>query len=382
MIYLPFLLVIPIVLSLLLRLVSHLQTWAYFHRAAQQSWPSWQPGVSFIVPVRGLDQDSEQNFQSLCEQDYPHPYEIIFALETEADPAVPAIRELIQRYPQRAIQLVFSEPLGLAAVGKIKNLIAGYRTSRYEVIVLIDSDVHIAPDFLSRSVGYLADSHIGAAFAAPVCEGSQDWVAALHNMAVNASALNYAAAAYQDRNNSVVGSLIVTRRDVLEAIGGLDAIANKVVGIDVSLGQAIHKANYQIRLLDRPARIYHSRDTFPAFWWQMHRWLVTIRHYFPQFPWLMIFLAVPLWWAFLFLAIALLLQIHIGFGAVLLAIVLLADLLSAAVINRRLVKDKAFWPFLWVALLGEIVSLPVLLHSLFSNKVLWRGRWLAVSEAP
>ncbi len=133
--YLPFLLVIPIVLSLLLRLNTHQQTWAYFHQTKQRPESAWQPTVSIIVPVRGLDQEASVNFRSLCQQAYPSPYEVIFALETDDDPAVPVIQELIQQYPEQAIQLIFSDPLGLTAIGKIKNLIAGYRASHHEVIV-------------------------------------------------------------------------------------------------------------------------------------------------------------------------------------------------------------------------------------------------------
>ena len=365
--YLLFLLVIPIVLSLSLRSISHLQTWAYFRQVEQSKKSTWQPKVSIIVPVRGLDEDSRLNFQRFCQQTYPQPYEVIFALETEDDPATPLIKELIQQYPKQAIKLIFSEPLGLKAVGKIKNLIAGYRVSEHEAIALIDSDVCIASDFLSQSMGFIESSKTGAAFAIPICEGSQDWVAALHNIAVNTSALNYGATAYQKRTNTLVGSIIITRRDVLETIGGLDAIADRVVGIDVSLGQAIHQANYQIQVLSQPARISHTRDTLPKFWWQIHRWLVTIRHYFPNFPWVMIFLALPLWWALLFFSLALVQQEYIGFGIILIIVVLIADLLSIAVINLRLVKDNQLWYFLWVGLLSEIISLPILIQSLFST---------------
>lgn len=373
------LLAIPVALSLLLRVVVHWQTWAYFSQA-QPPDEAWQPAVSIIVPVKGLDERASENFQSLCEQDYAG-YEIIFALETEDEPAVPVIQALGQRYPDCDIRMVFSTPLGINAVGKVKNLIAGYGASRYEAIALIDSDVHLAPDFLRQSVGFVTPTGAGAAFAAPVCEGSENWVAALHNIAVNLSTLNYGAAAYQQRTNNLVGSIILTRRDVLEAIGGLDAIAHRLVGIDVSLGQAIHKAGYTLGLLNQPARMYHSRDTIPQFWWQIHRWLVTIRHYFPNFPWVMVLLALPLWWALLFLGVAVALGNYAGLGVALVGAVLLADVLSVAVINQRLVKDRALWRFLWAAALSEIVTLPIFIHSLFSNKVLWRGRWLSLEDA-
>ncbi|MEO0539267.1 MAG: glycosyltransferase [Cyanobacteria bacterium P01_A01_bin.105] len=378
--YLPFLLIIPVILSLLLRLTTHLQTWAYFHQATQRPTSAWQPTVSIIMPVKGLDQQASLNFSSLCQQAYPASYEVIFAVESEDDPAVPAIQSLIQRYPQRA-KLIFSNPLRLTAVGKIKNLIAGYQASHHDVIVLIDSDVRVAENFLSHAVGFVEARDTGAAFAAPVSQGSEDWVAALHNIAINSSALNYGAAAYQQKNNNVVGSIIVTRRDVLDNIGGLDAIAHRTVGIDISLGQLIRNNQYQLQLLSQPARIHHSRDTLTRHWWQIHRWLVTIRHYFPRFPWVMIFLALPLWWALLFLGITLLQKAHLTWGIGAVSLVLVADVLSVAVINQRLVNDKQLWPFLWVALLSELISLPIFIHSLFSQKVLWRGRWLPVADA-
>lgn len=379
---LPFLLVVPIVLSLALRALTHRQTWAYFTQAQQRPPSPTTPTVSIIVPVRGVDEQASLNFASLCQQDYSAPYELIFALETDTDPAVPVITDLIQQHPDQAIQLVYSDPLGLTAIGKIKNLIAGYRASQHDVIVLIDSDVRVAPDFLHQSVGFVAEANTGAAFAAPVAAGSADWVAALHNLAVNASVLNYGAAAYQHRNDNLVGSIIVTRRDVLTAIGGLAAIADRVVGIDVSLGQAIRAADYTIALLPEPARIHHSRDTVVQYWWQIHRWLVTIRHYYPKFPWLVVGLGLPLWWALLFLAVALATGAHGLWGLGLVGVVLGADVVSAAVINQRLVHDDCLWPFLWVALLSELISLPILIHSLFSRQVLWRGRWLAVTSIP
>ena len=160
----------------------------------------------------------------------------------------------------------------------------------------------------------------------------------------------------------------------------LTGCQKRVVGIDVSLGQVIHKANYPIKVLSQPARMYHIRDTLPQYWWQIHRWLVTIRHYFPVFPLFMIFAALPLWWAFLFLSIAIFQKTYISVGIILVGIVLVADVLSVAVINHRLVKDEKLWSFLWVALLSELFSLPILIQSLFSNKVLWRGRWLSIAE--
>jgi hypothetical protein len=94
----------------------------------------------------------------------------------------------------------------------------------------------------------------------------------------------------------------------------------------------------------------------------------------------MIFLALPLWWALLFLGLAFWQQDHVRLGVVLVGIAVVADMLSIGVINQRLVKDQKLWPFLWLAPFGELLGLPILLQSLFSHKVRWRGRWLAIDS--
>jgi hypothetical protein len=222
----------------------------------------------------------------------------------------------------------------------------------------VDADVALPPEALRDAAMALADAGTGLVFAVPTCHGAEDPLAALHNLAVNASALSFAATARQEKLRGAVGSLMATRRDCLVRIGGFDALADRLVGIDIR----------------------HTHDSLSSFWWQFHRWMVTIRRYLPSFPLLVVLLGIPLWWAILSLALALALgrQQAIGLGLVLL--VVLADLLSAAVINLRLVHDPLLWRWLWLAPLGELVSLPIFLHSLVSRRVLWRGRWLELGN--
>jgi ceramide glucosyltransferase len=389
---LVFLPALPVLLSLLARLETHRQAWSWFHetadrQAADQQAESrqadrWQagelPSASILVPVRGLDVFAAANFRSYLRQDYPAPFELIFALENGADPAVPVIRSLLDEHPGRDLRLVFSDPLGLAAKGKIANLIAAARSSQHPLLLLVDADVALAPETLREAAKSLADPGIGLVFAVPTCHGAEDGLAALHNLAVNASALSFAASARQEKLLGAVGSLMATRRNCLERTGGFEALADRLVGIDIAFSRAMLQAGYRLALLPRPAPIQHAHDSPSTFWWQFHRWMVTIRRDVPSFPFVVVLLGIPLWWAFLSLAVALALGRHLAIGLGLVLLVVLADLLSAAVINLRLVHDPLLWRWLWLAPLGELVSLPIFLHSLLSRRVLWRGRWLEV----
>jgi ceramide glucosyltransferase len=379
--YLHFLLLIPAGLALVGLFLAHTSAWTYLARAARRlDSSSWTPSISIVVPVRGVEQDAERNFGSLLRQAYSGEYEVIFAVEDQDDPAVPLIEESLRRHGDTSSRLVLGGARESAASGKLRNLIAGFGASRGAVAVFVDSDVHAPPTFLQDVAASIADPAIGLAFAAPVCEGAADIAAALHNLLVNSSWLQYASSAQRDRLNAGNGAVMAMRREVVEQIGGLEMVANRVVGIDISISRAVRGAGYRIQLLRQPARMTHARDTLGQLWWQMHRWLVTIRSYYPVFPLLMVLGAFPMVWSLLFLAVALARGRYAALGAGLILLVLAAHVASAALINARLVRDARMWRCLWLAPLTELFQLPVFIYSLLTDRVLWRGRWVRVAR--
>jgi hypothetical protein len=127
--------------SLLSTLLSHVFTWYYFASYDRRFPTKGQvPPVSVIKPTKGVDQSALENFRSFCEQDYPNDYEVLFCVEGDSDPSVPVIRRIMQEYPHVDVRVVFSDPEDTGSVGKMKNMIAGYAASSYDVIVFSDSD--------------------------------------------------------------------------------------------------------------------------------------------------------------------------------------------------------------------------------------------------
>ncbi len=377
--YMRIVLLVPAVTALLGRGLNHVFAWAYLRQARHRPSPGTvDASVSIVVPVRGLDPAAADNFRSLYAQVFHQPYEIIFAVEDPDDAAVPLIQTLVDMHPAVQSQLVFSGTSHIAAVGKLRNLIAGVAASRYAVICFVDSDVRVSPSFLHEVAGAVADPQVGLAFAVPVSEGAEDWVAALHNLFVNGSSLHYLASAFNNRLTGAVGSIMVTRRDVLVGIGGLEQFGGRIVGVDISLGQAVHGAGYHIQLLPQPARIRHAHDDLVSLWRQLHRWLVTIRRYYPAFPIVALLSALPLTWTLLFLAVAWRRPGQRWTGLAVLTLAASSQIASAATINRQLVHDRRAWRYIWLAALGEVIWLPVFIHSLRSDTVYWRGRQLRV----
>src|SRR6266699_653494 len=63
-----------------------------FFRQVRARVSNYIPSVSVLKPVRGVDFGSYENFASFCRQEYPD-YEILFAVNDDADPALPVIQK-------------------------------------------------------------------------------------------------------------------------------------------------------------------------------------------------------------------------------------------------------------------------------------------------
>ncbi len=339
----------------------------------------YTPRVSIIKPIWGLDESALDNFRSFCQQDYPNDYEIIFCVENQADPALPLIEEIIKEYPERNIRLVFSNPADRRSFGKIKNMITGFSESQYEVVIFSDSDVHVSKTFVRDTVRCLKNPKIGLGFSAPIFEGSQDWISAMQNIAVNETVINLAPLCLLGLYDQAIGMTMVARREVIEEIGGLEQFGHQVTD-DIPLARAIHKKGYRIHLLKEPARIFHFQDNFGRWWQHMHRWLVIIRHYTPALVYSTFFADVPLLLSILYLGISLLRNESVSSGVFLVSAVLILRFALTFVINISFAQDKKLWRFIWVIPIWDFLRVPLLIQSFLSNEIVWRGRRIHINS--
>ena len=363
-----------VALSLLSTLLSHVFTYYYF-ASYDRRFPAkgHAPPVSIIKPTKGVDQSALDNFRSFCEQDYPNDYEILFCVEGSSDPSVPLIQRVMQEYPEVDVRVVFSDPEDTGSVGKLKNMIAGYGASSYDVIVFSDSDAYVPPDFLKETVASTEDPRAGLCFGAPAYRGSEDWGAALMNLCANSFVLRLASMCLFGAFDGAVGTMMAVRRDVIEQIGGLEQFGRQVTD-DLPLARAIRNEGYRIHLLKQPAQVVNRRYGFKRWWSHLHRWIVIIRHYWPNYFLITSVVDLAPWWALFYLALTLAGGSDAYPGVFVLAAVVGASMVSAAVINTKFARDEGFWQYLWVIPVMEFLRLPLLVYSGLTNEIVWRGR--------
>jgi Glycosyl transferase family 21 len=112
------------------------------------------PRIAVVVAVKGHDEGFDEFLVRLFEQDYP-AFRVIFAVESESDPAVPAIEKCQSLAPDRVTLVVAQQRRDEGQ--KTTNLRAAVATltPEDEILVLADADIWPESDLLWRLVAPL-----------------------------------------------------------------------------------------------------------------------------------------------------------------------------------------------------------------------------------
>ena len=124
--------------------------------------PMTEKRAALIVPCKGSDLGLEDNLRALLEQDHRN-YEIVFAVESEQDPAVPVIRHAAARFPQVPSRLVVAGR-AVNTAQKVHNLLAATAQlgDDVEVLAFADSDIRAQSSWLRALVSRLDRPGVGA----------------------------------------------------------------------------------------------------------------------------------------------------------------------------------------------------------------------------
>ena len=208
--------------------------------------PGEMPPLSILKPLHGLDEGLDENLRSFFDQNYP-AFEILFAVESEEDRAVPVALRLIAEHPEIAARLVIcgASPIPNAKVHSLRCMLA---ESRHDLIVMADSDVRVTPEFLARVAAEMSGPNVALVTCPYHAVAGRSFWSRLEAIGLNTEFIaGVLVARMLGGMDFALGPTIATRKAHLEEIGGL-AELQRYLAEDFVMGNRLAQRGWQVVL--------------------------------------------------------------------------------------------------------------------------------------
>jgi len=254
------------VLTLVAAVVWHLR------RAAAHSLRL--PPVSVLKPLCGAEPGLYEHLRSFCLQDHQQ-YQIIFGVRDPADPALSMVERLRAEFPALELEVV-ANPQQHGSNSKVSNLINMLARARHDVLVIADSDTFVKPDYLSTVTAPLLNPKVGLVTCIYRDLPTQRIWSRLGAMYINEWYMPAVLLARLFGHQSYAsGQTLCLRRETLQAIGGLRAIASHLAD-DYRLGELIRGLGLQIVMSPHVVMAEHDEPDCDTLIRHELRWMRTI----------------------------------------------------------------------------------------------------------
>jgi ceramide glucosyltransferase len=252
------------------------QAWVLaWHGRGVDPVPRRTPLVSVLKPLCGVDDDLARNLASFAAQEYPR-YEVLLGVRSRDDAAYPHALEAAARWPGRFRVVVQRGEPGVNP--KVNQLVTLARAARGEVLVVSDSNVRVAPGYLSGIAGLLEDPGVGLVTHVIAGVGEERLGSLLDNLHIAcAIAPGVVAAKRLAGRDIVVGKSMALRRCDLAALGGFEAVKD-VLAEDYVLGVSVpSRLGKRVAIAHQPVEGVSARRTVGGFVARYARWAVLHR---------------------------------------------------------------------------------------------------------
>jgi ceramide glucosyltransferase len=231
--------------------------------------------VTVLKPLCGAEALLEENLATLCEQAGPRD-QILFGVRDPGDPAIAVVERLARRFPNLDIELVV-DPRVHGTNLKVSNLINMTVAARHPWLVLADSDIAVPPGYLERVTAPLAEPGVGIVtclYHGRPLGGFWTRLGALFIDTWFVPSVRVASAL--GSSGFGFGATIALRADTLRAIGGFDALRNRLAD-DFWLGELTRRQGLATVISDVYVSTDVVEDDLPSLWSRERRWMKTIR---------------------------------------------------------------------------------------------------------
>lgn len=323
------------------------------------------PPLSLLKPLCGAEPELEECLHSFFVQDYP-AYEILFAVRTEADPAVAVVNRLCRAYPNIPASLIYTgePPYANAKVFSMEMMAAA---ARHEILSITDSDTAVTPVYLRSLARDFADPKVGAATNLYRGVSRGDFWARLEALGMSTEFMAGVVVAERlDGMKFTLGPAMAIRRACLQQIGGFAAMRDYLAD-DFILGNWADAAGWRVALSNHVVKHHISTSGFLPTFKHRLRWNRSARFSRPigyvgqgftyGFAWaLLSFAMTPTWWT----------------GS-LFALTCCLRWLLALTLGVRLLQDQTVWKHLPLLPVQDLLSFASWVGGFMSREIVWRN---------
>ncbi|MGK7922163.1 MAG: bacteriohopanetetrol glucosamine biosynthesis glycosyltransferase HpnI [Trichodesmium sp.] len=325
----------------------------------------FNPPVTVLKPVRGIEKELKSNLHSICVQNWPE-YQIVYSVQDPQDSALPIIQEIQTEVGSQKISVVIDNK-EVGANGKVNNLLGAIAEARHDIIIISDSDTNVKPDYINNIISPLSNPDVGCVCTLFKVKSAHQWFEKMELLTMNADFIpSVIFAAVTGASNACLGPSIAISRTTLKELGGLESLADYLVE-DYELGRRVWTSGQKMLLLpyiiDVTVDLKNWRDWWThQIYWDQNTYLAR--------PWPFIATILIRSVPFAILFVVLRMGDLIGIG--ILGITVGLRLLSAGIILKDL-KDSEGFESLYLLPLRDTFGLIFWFLALTKRTVVWRG---------
>jgi ceramide glucosyltransferase len=327
--------------------------------------PATLPSISVLKPLCGQDDRLEENLRSFFTQDYPD-YEILFAVDALADPAVAVVEKVRREFPQgpRVRLVETGEPI--VPNRKAHSLARLVAQAQHGILVMSDSDVHVPPGLLRSVAAEFQDPAVGVVTCPYRAVPGHGFWSRLEALGMNTEFLAGVLVAWLvGEMDFALGPTLAARREVIEAMGGFDELGHYLAE-DFEIGNRAPRLGYRVLLSSCVIEHRIGSQTPRENLQHRLRWARSTRRSRPTGYWGQIF-TNPL-------PLALLLCLAVPRLWPLLAVTALFRALAAWSTAKLVLNDPLTSRRWWLIPVQDLMSVVVWVSGFFGSTIDWRGR--------
>lgn len=364
--YALFALSLLIAVAVLYHLLAIYEVWMFTQGHNERVEEERLPPVTVLKPLTTWDMETRQNVHTFCDQDYP-AFQVVLGPKPDA---LPALRRLppCPSTDRRRVDVVVCDRR-VAVNPKISQVLQMWPTAEHDYVVMADADMRVTPEYLRRVVAPLLDPRVGVVTCFHSAREVETLPALFEALLVNGQYLPSILVGRRVMGmRFAFGATIAFRRDVLERIGGFEALADYLAD-DYQMAYQAWQKGYKVVLSD-----YIVESRLPAMSWRQlfsHqlRWARTNRACQPT-GWFFSVVTHLTTWSMAWWLLS-------GFSPTGWRVIVLTFLfrtLQSAYYNARLEGLRPAWTGAWLTPLADLFFTLMWGISFLKDTVVWAGR--------